>query len=517
MKKVLGAAIIAALVGSTVANAMDYRIGVNVQSDGAWSPLTFRTSDYSYDKAVDAHVLESNGEAVSYAGTGYTVPVGDAQVLDPNGYGYAGTYQDGFSFWGGGLKVRRFEPMFQGASNTGDWKFGARFMIKNKEYDAFEGNGWSAWLDYKNFEVKAAVTGGMGYGAYCGTGGNFLLATAGLYAWLMTPSGGPAYFRHYAKGSVEDYQYFGYQVSNAGLPVENIVDNSKAVGIQWTQKVRGGQDTLNLRLVNTRNTQSGGIGYKAGNEYDTTYPVGWNAQVNYRTPKWTFSGTYKMRAANSVTADKYDYPKAFNIAGHFGVATGIIPGISLSAGYAFIGEEIGESGESEVNGVSYSQEFWGHNFGVNVGWKIGDWSFDAGNTTTLMLLSDFMKAYSNANRYGWKPYLGTSLTVNAHRRINGLLNGHISFGFTDANMNSYTDGKGEAELWLRPNVDISPARGVNINIAVNGALSNFSDQAIGWWSDYNGDSDYGKNKGEVYYTYPHTLTISIPISFRFSI
>lgn len=516
MKKVLGAALAAALVGSTVASAMDYRIGMSVASDGGWSPFNYRYSDYSYDKALSAHVLESNGEPVSYTGTSYTVPVGDAQVLAPSGYGYAGTYQDGFSLWGGGLKVTKFQPMFQGSSATGEYKFGARFMIKNKEYDSFNGNGWSTWLDYKNFEIKAATTGLLGYGAYCGTGGNFLTATTALFGWLMTDSNFN-YFKHYKKGNIDDYNYFGYQVSNAGLPVENITDNNKAVGVKWVQKLRDGKDTLDLRLVNMRNVLSGGIGYKSGNEYDTTYPVGWNVQANYRMPQWTFSGTFKMRAANSVTADKYDMPEAFNIAGHLGVATSIFPAVSLSAGYAFFAEEVGDSGKAEVNGVEYSGEFWGHNFAFNVGWKLGDWSFSLGDTTSLVLLSDYMKAKSSAYRYAWKPYLGTSVSLNANKRINGLLNGHISVGFTDANMNSYTDGKAEAEVWIHPNVDISPARGVNMNIALHASLQNFSDQACGWWSDYNSDADFGNKAGEIYYTYPHTLSISIPISFSFFI
>ena len=516
MKKVLGAALSLALIGSSVASAMDYRIGLSVATDGGWSPLSFRYSDYSYDKAVDAHVLESNGEAVSFAGAGYTVPVGDAQVVDPNGYGYAGTYQDGFSLWGGGKAAQKITPMFQGATDSGNWKFGARFMIKNKEYSTFAGNGWCTWVDYKNFEFKTATTGTLGYGAYVGTGGNFLTATSGLFAWLMTDSK-YAYFKHYAKGNIDDYNYFGYQVSNAGLGVENISDKNMAVGVKWVQKVRGGQDTLDLRLVNMHSTTSGGYGYYAGREYSTTYPVGWNVQANYRMPTWTFSTTFKMRGANESEQDTYDYPDAFNIAGHFGVATSIIPGVSLSAGYAFIGEDVGNSAETEIDGTAFSHEFWGHNFGINAGWKIKDWSFSAGDTTTLMLLSDYMKAKSSAYQYGWKPYLGTSVYINATKRINGLMTGHLNFSFTDANMNSYTDGKGEASFNFTPSVDIAPARGVNLNIAISATLENFSDQAIGWWSDYNGDSDFGSNKGEVYYTYPHTLTISIPISMRITI
>ncbi len=508
MKKVLGAAIIAALVGSTVANAMDYRIGVQVKTDGGWSPFQYRYLDYSDEKAAEAHVLESNGEAVAYNNGSYTAAVGDQQILGS----YAGAYEDGFALWAGGRKGFRFQPMFQGASNSGDWKFGARFMVKCKEYDNFAGNGWSAWAGYKNFELKTATTGGLGYGAYVGTGGNFLLATSALYAWLMTDTN-YAYFKHYKKGNIDDYNYFGYQVSNAGLGVENVSDKAMGVGVQWTGKVRNDKDTLNIRLANMHNFASGGFGYIGGREYDAKYPMGWNAQVNYRMPSWTFSTTFKMRGANEAqTSDKFEKADAWNIAGHFGVSTALIPGVSLSAGYAFIGEDIGKSAETEVNGTAYSHEFWGHNFGVAAGWKIGDWSFSAGNTTTLMLLSDYMKAKSSAYRYAWKPYLGTTVYVNTTKRINGLMTGHLNFSFTDANLNSYTDGKAEASFSFVPNVDISPARGVNVNIGIACSLENFSDRACGWWSDYNSDSDFGNSAGEIYYTYPHTLTISVPIS-----
>ena len=527
MRKSWGAAVAAAVLitGGGLANAMDYRIGINARSDGSWSPFAYRYVDPTDEQAEEAHVIEIDGKPAVYNDGFRNIPVGDAQILDPDNKGYAGAYEDGFALWGGGLLVRRFEPMFQATSNNGAFAFGARFNIKNKDMETFNGNGWSVWLDYKQFEMKAASTGTLGWGGYVSTGGNFIKSTSALYAWLMADSQ-YIYFKHYKKGNDDDYNFFGYQTANAGLGVENITDKNIAFGIQWTQKLRG-SDTLNVRLVNMHDFSAGDAGYRAGQDYDALYPVGWNIQANYRMPTWTFSGTYKIRAANEMNSStyedysgKYDMPTAFDMSGHVGVATSIIPGVSLSVGYAFIGEDVGNSYESavssEAGAPTYSHEFWGHNFALSAGWKISSWSFNFDTTTTLMLLSEYMKEKSSANRYGWKPYLGETVSLTAHHRINGLLNGHITASFTDANMNSYSDGKAEASVSLFPNVDISPARGVNINVGISMTLENFSDRAVGWWSDYNSDADFGNNSGEVYYTYPHTFTVKIPISFIIS-
>ena len=528
MRKTLGAVAVATalMAGGGHLWAMDYRVGVQVRTDGSWSPVQFRYSDYSEERAQTAHVLEVDGKPAAYNGR-YTEPVGDRQILDPQ---YAGAYEKGFAFWGGGIDGAQLTPLFQATSNNGAFTFGARFMIKNKPHDDYAGNGWSMWLDYKQFELKAATTGTLGYGAYVGTGGTFLKETSALFAWEMTDTKYP-YFgaqrqqgypnHNVAKGNIDDYNRFGYQVSNAGHGVESIQDTVSGVGIQWTQPLRG-TDTLNLRLVNIHSVTSGGIGYLVGRDYDTTYPMGWNVQANYRMPAWAFSGTFKIRGANGASTDKYEMPESFNIAGHVGVSTTRFPNLTLSAGYAFIGEGIGDEVEvgdsdTEADAGIYSVEFWGHNVGLSAAYRLSDWTINFDTTASLMMLSDYMKARSNKNRYGWRPFVGATATVSAHKRINGLMTGHVALNFTDANMNSYTDGKAEASFALTPSVDISPARGVNVNIALALSLQNFSDQARGWWSDYNSDHDFGDISGEFYYTYPYTFHVSIPISLSISI
>ena len=513
MRKSWGAAVAAAVLitGGGLANAMDYRIGFQARTDGGWSPFAFRYSGQTDEQKDEAHVLEINGKPAEFTyGNGVSTPIGDQQPVD---------YEDGFALWSGGIKGFRFQPMFQATSNSGAFAFGARFMVKNKEHEEFNGVGWSSWLDYKNFEVKVATTGSMGYGAYVGTGGNFYLATTELFAWELTSSSDAYLPKYFKKGNSDDFNYFGYQTSNAGLGVENISDTSTGIAVQWTQKIRS-TDTLNLRLVNLSLPVSGGNGYKPGREYDTTYPVGWNVQANYRMPTWTFSTTFKIRGGNGSDEDKYGKPDFFDISWHGAFSTTRIPNTTLSAGYSFIAENVGNSPEADVtiNDVteSYSRELWGHNFGLSAAYRWQGWTFNFDNTTTLMLLSDYMKARSNKNRYGWRPYIGETVTVSAHKRINGLMTGHLAFNFSDANMNSYTDGKAEATFSFTPSVDIAPARGVNVNVALSCSLQNFSDQARGWWSDYNSDADFG-NSGEIYYTYPHTLNISIPISLSISI
>ena len=528
MKKSWSAAVAAAVLitGGGALHAMDYRIGFQARTDGGWSPVQFRYHDYSDDKAATAHVRESDGEAVGWSSS---IGVGDQQILDETNYGYTGAYEDGFAIWGGGIKGYRFQPMFSAASNSGAFSFGARFMIKCKESDAFEGNGYSAYIAYKNFELKAGTTGGLGYGGYVGTGGSFVSATSALFLWEVCDNDVYRRFpqntgyrldgttQKVIKGDQGNWNFFGSNVSNASFGVENISDKSSGFGLQWTGKVREGKDTLNLRIANMHSFSQDSNGYRGGSEYAATYPIGWNVQVNYRMPTWTFSTTYKIKNAKNNTTGMYEKPEDFSMAGHFGVSTGIIPGISLSAGYAFIGEEVGKSAEGTIDGISYSHEFWGHNIGIAAGWKIRDWSFNAGNTTSLYQLSDYQKAKSSYNRYGWRPYVGTSFYLNATKRINGLMVGHLNFGFEDGNLNSYTDGKAEAGFSFTPSVDIAPARGMNINIALSMSFKNLSDQARGFWSDYGSDSDFGTNAGEIYYTYPHTFYVSIPISLSFFI
>ena len=234
-------------------------------------------------------------------------------------------------------------------------------------------------------------------------------------------------------------------------------------------------------------------------------------------PTWTFSTTFKIRGAEvDGSTDKYEMPEAFDLAWHIGLSTTRIPGVTVSAGYSTFGENLGKA-TLEVDEEEYDKEFWGHNVGLSLGWRLGEWSFNFDTTTSLVLLSDAMKATSNLNHYAWRPYLGETVSLTAHKRINGLMNGHIGVGFNDANMNSYTDGKAEAGVWLHPSVDISPARGVNVNVALHCAVDNFSDEARGWWSRYNGDADIYGAGSEVYYTYPHTVNVSIPITFSISI
>ena len=512
MRKTLGAVAVATalMAGGGHLWAMDYRLGIQLRTDGGWSPVQFRYSDYSDERAQTAHVLEVDGEPVSF----YGQPVGDKQVLGySNSYGSSGgaDYESGFALWSGSIAARQWTPLFQATSNNGAFSFGARFTIKNKERDGFAGNGFSVWLDYKNFELKIGTTGGLGYGAYVGTGGTFYGQTAALFGWEL---GSGSYLPYFTPGNYENLNYFGYQVSNAGLSVENISDRATGMGIKWTQRLRG-TDTLDVRLVNMFRASSKGFSYTAGDDYDALLPVGWNFQVNYRMPAWTFATTFKVKDATN-SGEKFEIPKAVNISWHIAALTTIFPGMTLSAGYGLIGEFLGDA-QSAVDETNYDKEFWGHNAEITLAFPLGDWTLNFGSKTTLFLLSDEMKARSSANRYGWRPYLGETVSLSAHKRINGLLTGHIAVGFDDANMNSYTDGKAEASIWLSPSVDISPARGVTVTVGLSASLQNFSDQARGWWSDYNSDYDPFGAGSEIYYTYPHTLHISVPISCTISI
>ena len=510
MRKLLSTAATVVLVGGGLVSAMDYRAGVQMRTDGGWSPFAFRYADPTDEQIQNAHVLEVDGVPVSFYGQG----VGDKQVLGySNGYGSSdgAEYENGFALWSGGIAARQWTPLFQATSSSGAFTFGARFTIKNKERAAYNGNGYSIWLDYKNFEMKVGTTGSLGYGAYVGTAGTFYGQTAALFGWEL---GSSNYLPYFTPGNYENFNYFGYQVSNAGLGVENVSDRNTGFGLKWAQKVRG-SDMLDVRLVNMFRASSKGFGYTAGDDYAALYPAGWNLQANYRMPAWTFSTTFKIRDASN-SGETYEVPESVNISWHIAASTTRIPNLTLSAGYATIGEFLGDA-TAQVNDVDYDKEFWGHNAEVTVAYRLGEWTLNAGAKATLMFLSDEMKARSNANRYGWKPYLGTTASVGAHKRINGLMTGHIAFGFDDANLNSYTDGKAEANLWFTPSVDISPARGVTLNVALSCSLQNFSDEARGWWADYNSDLDPFGTGNEIYYTYPHTFHVSVPLSLTITI
>ena len=493
MRKVRGAAVVAAaLVAAGSAHAMDYRFGLQAQV--GYTPLMYRAVDPTDEQAAEAHTLEIDGNP---AGT-----VGDQQVLDSR---YAGAYQDGFALWGDGGTMRYWSPLFQATSNNGAFSFGARFVAKNKEHDSLGGNGWAVWLDWKQFEMKVGTTGSLGYGSYVRTGASMPTDTSALYRWEIEYKG--VLSQHSTgqpdAGDASNYHWYGSGTSDAGSGVYNRTDKTKGFGLKWVQRVRG-SDTLDVRLVNMFSQ-----GYTDGRDYNALYPVGWNVQVNYRMPQLTCATTFKLQS-NSET-DWDEIADGFNLAWHIGAQTSAVPGVTLSAGYSLIGHNIGVEGAAD-DGVTYGKDWFGHTAEIAASFRLRDWSFNFSNTTSLILLSDYYKAVSNYGHYGWKPYLGEYVSLNASRRINGLMVGNIGLGFNDPNMNSYTDGKAEASIWFKPGVDISPARGATISIALDCSLSNFSDEAKGWWSRYAADA-YSNTFNGVFYTYPHTFWVSIPITF----
>ena len=523
MKKSWSAAVAAAVLitGGGALHAMDYRIGF--QASGGITPLSYRYTDPTDEQKADAHTLEVNGQPAS-AGTGAFV-LGDQQPAE---------YEKGLAFWSNAGELKYLSAMFQQTSNSNAFSFGARFQIKAKEYNTVDGNGWSAWLDWKQLELKVGTVGGLGWSGYVRTGGMGLATTAALYAWEIGDKGVPNIKSsgdgNARMGDETNYNIFGYLTCYVSSDVNCYIDNTKAFGLKWVQKVNG-NDTLDLRLVHMftgKNLADGGTTmystahYGSGNSWNIRWPLAWNVQANYKASAWTASTTFKYEPLHlKDDGDWREFPDMYNWSWHLGFDTSLIPRWSFSAGYSLVGEMFGVDDDVAYtnNGTSYTETYdksWlGQLFEIALGTRIGDWSVSFNNKLAFITLSEYNKAVSNASHFGWKPYIGEYVSVNLSKRINGLLTSYFGLGFDDANLNSYTDGKGEATIWFKPSVDISPSRGVVINVGLNCSLTNFSDEAKGWWSHY-ADAASSTFHG-VYYTYPHTLNVSIPISLRVGI
>jgi len=482
-KKFLSVATLAALIGGGAANA-EWK--ANVQMQQTWEPLSFRTSDSTDEQKANAHSLEKNGVA---AGT-----VGDTS-----------DEETGLAF----LDWDDNKNRYMGMSLKND-NFGASATFKFKPDTTFAGNGYVGWATFGAFEVRFSGNAAIGYGDITSkTGGEaygWQHNTASLYAWEIERLGAAD------KKDEDTDPYYIYNAASAGSPIMN-KDGGYQLGVQWTQKLSD-KNQLILRLVN----QSGGR-YTDGSTYGNMQPDGLNFQANLKMDKWAASSTFKIRGSEWDGAT----PTASDFSLNVAASTTAIKNLTLAAGYTLGGMNIGSS-EVEVavdtnkdglfeESATFGKDYYGHAVNLGASYKWNDITFNVNSATTLIFLSDYNKALSNANKYNWKPYLGEVLSFGITKPLAENMTGNLGFGFNDYNLNSRTNGKAEAQIWARPNVTIQASRGNSVNIALNASLSNFSDEAKGWWGLQDVYDTSGTVIRNICYTYPRTLFLSVPITF----
>ena len=466
MRKTLGAVAVAtALMAGGGHLWAEWR--ANVQLQQSWTPVGARFVDVSDDDRAMAHTLEINGIPAGTVGDATETQTGLAFFKwDDNKNRYAS-----FSLRNGGFGT---SASFKYKPDGGAWGF----------------NGYSMWADWKQLEVKYATNGNMGWGAYVGAGSGWNHSVTSLYMWEVQRKGA-------ADGYDEDDRpYLTYNTGNAGSPLNNQGDGGQTIGLQWTQGGIRGTDTLNLRLVSVYSS-----GYARYANWDSILPKGWNMQVNYRMPAWVFTTTFKFQGADANEKDRIARTGSF--AWHVAASTSVINNLSVQLGYTLGGQALNSF--TTEDGKELSNTFYGHDVQLILGWRMGDWNMNFSTRTTLIMLSEYSKVLSDKEAYGWRPYLGESVSLGASKRMNGLMTGNIAVGFDDYNMNSRTGGKAEASVWFGPSVDISPARGNTIHIGLSVSYDNFSDEAKGWFCP--------EGVRRICYTYPGTWSISIPMTF----
>lgn len=474
MKKILSTAAMAVLLGG-LANA-EWRGAITLLQ--IWEPLAYRTSDSTDEQRENAHTLEMNGEA---AGT-----VGD-DSFEETGLAFLDWDTNKNRYMGMSLKSDHF-----GASAT--FKFAPNLT--------WAGNGYLGWANWGPFEVRFSGNANIGWGDvtnHCSSPAyGWECNTASLYEWEIERLGAAS------KKDVDDNPYYIYNTSSAGAPILN-KDGGYQLGIAYTKQFSNKKQLI-LRLVE----QSGGR-YTDNSSYGNMQPCGFNFQANFTMPKWAFSSTFKIRGS-----EWEDYkPIAADFSYNGAISTTVVPNFTFGLGYTLGGMNVnsettvtadtnGDGNYAETKTVS--KTYYGHGLNFGVLYKYKDMSFNFSTATTLIFLSEYNEALSDLNKYGWKPYLGEVISFGVTKPLTENMTGNIGFGFNDYNFNSRTSGKAEATFWLRPNVTIQAARGTNINIALNTSLSNFSDEAKGWWGQ--------NSRNTICYTYPKTLYVSIPVTFN---
>lgn len=436
---------------------------------------------------------------------------------------YAAEY-DGLTWFGRPTDKNRYS----GVSVKTD-TFGVDASFKTN-WNAFSMNGYSGWAKW----------GGL-YVGFAGNGlGRFSDITDHVYGISGFFPDGDSFFQwkvlnegKAVKKDHDDYKYNTYNILNLGVPLENR-DGGHQLGIKYTYKnLTLAAVTCNDLASRITDDETKTDIKKANALYGLSAPTDLNFQANYDFGIAKTSLTFKMRTV-SETAENLVQGSAtngLNIASDplniaFALAASsdkLVKNLRLGMCYTVTGFNAVNANEYEVktdsnrNGLFgeagesalFDNEYWGQALNLGASYKLTKKdTITVASTTTMINMSDYMKAVSNLNKYGWAPFISEDALVTYQHQFNDRMTGEVQFEFVDYNLNSDTGGKAEAEFILFPSATFKPTKGANVNVGLKMKVENLSSDPVGKW---------GTEKNEtISYVYPKTFSVTIPVTLTIS-
>ena len=402
--------------------------------------------------------------------------------------------------------------------------FGASMSFKLNRNTATS-NGYAGYYDLGKLHIGFAGNGLGGFGDVTDHVGGELYGlwyyTESLYQWEVLDGNSPSTRR--ANRTYDNYTYNGYNMTNAGVPLAN-KDGGHEFGLSYPIDIQGGVLLLKGVIINDRTSTKTNDNYFGWKNF-----VDGNLQANWTSPdkKTKASLTFKTEGLTTWYSDSNDVADVNQTKG---IDLGICAAVSTSAvkdwrfglGFSAMGKNLGGNLTSSANAdlnsdglfeaseaKDFSTAYWGYGLNLAASYKWTDWTFTISNQTTLIFLSEYSKALSNANKYGWKPYLGDIVALNAAKKISDTMSGNCAFTYRCYNMNSESEGKAESAFYLTPTVTFTPQRACNLTVGLDMGFENLDSNPRALW---------GNPTAKVYaYTYPHTITVQVPVTFNITL
>ena len=482
MRKRKEAALLAALLGTGVCFA-DIRTSVTVLQ--GQDIVTYRTADDS-DKEAVGDTLGS---------------------------------QSGLGFFNDDYSKNRYTSF-----SLANDKCGASVTFKLNR-DTSSSNGYQGYYLFDRLRVAFAGNGLGGFGDVTdhigGEAYGMWYYTDSLYQWEMEYDDISSRRKN---REYDDYTYNGYAMTNAGVPLAN-KDGGHEVGLSYSLPSAFGDFVLRAVLIHDRTSTKTGDSYFGWKNFADA-----NAQINWTSAskKTKASLTVKSEGLTTWYSDSGDTDDDNTTKGiDLGICAALSHAPSKNVKFAFgwatlgkyLGENItatsivdsngngkfGEDGEEET----FSRSYWGHGLNAAFQYKYEDWTFTLTNQTTLIFLSEYTKAVSNAHKYGWKPYLGEIAQVSAEKKLKDTLSCKLAFTYRSYNLNSDTNGKAETALSLLPSLTFTPQKNCSLTVGIECSYENFSDTPKAEW---------GNSDAKVWaYVYPKTFTVQLPVTFNITL
>ena len=480
MKKVVSAAAIAAFL-SGIAYA-DLRTGVTILQ--GQDIVTYRTADTDKQEEVGDTLGSQTG---------------------------LGWFNDDYS-----------KNRYSGFSVKGD-NYGASMSFKLNRNTATS-NGYAGYWDIGKLHVAFAGNGLGGFGDVTDHVGGELYGlwyyTESLYQWEVLDGNAPDSRR--TNRAYDNYTYNGYNMTNAGVPLAN-KDGGHEFGLSYPVTIRGGGDLLfKAVLINDRTSTKTNDNYFGWRNFvDGNLQANWTSNDKKTKASLTFKteGLTTWYSASSDTDDA-NQTKGIDIGICAAFSTSAVKDWRFALGLSAMGKNLGgnltNTADTDDNkdglfdtSDTFSTAYWGYGVNAAASYKWTDWTFTLTNQATLIFLSEYSKALSNANKYGWAPYLGDIVTLSAGKKLSDTMSMNVPFTFRCYNMNSETEGKAESAIYLTPTVTFTPQRSCNLTVGLDMGFENFSDEPRALWAN---------TTARVYaYTYPHTFTIQVPVTFNITL